>query len=212
MRPQLLDLFCGAGGAAMGYHRAGFDVTGVDIKRQPHFPFKFLHLDVFEYLYRASNLTGFDAIHASPPCQLYSEAGKLHRVRQDHPDLIGPTRHALEETGLPWVIENVPNAPLRVDLELCGSMFGLAIRRHRWFEANFPLRKPHAPHNHSALYDPWHGPGRTADKFRAAMGIDWMPIAGGRNKPGSVDLAIPPAYTEWIGKQLLEVVTFSKAG
>jgi hypothetical protein len=131
-RPRLLDLFCGAGGAAMGYYRAGFDVVGVDIKKQPNYPFEFIWDDALEAV--TDLACGFDAIHASPPCQHYMRSGM---VRKDlAPDLVGQTRIALETAGLPWVIENVPGAPIRPDIVLCGSMFGLGVRRHRWFETN----------------------------------------------------------------------------
>lgn len=200
----------------MGYYRAGFDVVGVDIKPQPHYPFPFILGDALDILHRmilgekflASDghwygLADFVAIHASPPCQGYSEMLKIHKNKGEHPDLIAQTRDELLRTGKPWIIENVPGAPLRVDLMLCGTMFGLKIIRHRHFETNPVIAVLLPPCNHAGVYDPWHGDGRTADKFRDAMGIDWMPVAGGRNKGGSVDLAIPPAYTEFIGKQLM---------
>src|SRR5512140_2399640 len=105
MKPILLDLFCGAGGAAMGYHRAGFDVVGVDIKPQPHYPFEFHQADALTF-----PLAGFDAIHASPPCQAYSAMRTTWNARNDHPDLLPPTRAMLEAANIPWVIENVPGA------------------------------------------------------------------------------------------------------
>src|SRR5215467_701837 len=137
-RPRLLDLFCGAGGAAMGYHRAGFDVVGVDIKPQPRYPFTFIQADAMTF-----PLEGFDAIHASPPCQAYIRSGMYDKSR--HPDLLPPVRCQLERSDVPWVIENVPGAPMRVDLKLCGCMFGLGVARQRWFETSwhaFDLRPP----------------------------------------------------------------------
>jgi DNA (cytosine-5)-methyltransferase 1 len=134
-RPRLLDLFSGAGGCAMGYHRAGFDVVGVDNRTQPRFPFAFVQADALEYL--AAHGQEYDAIHASPPCQAYSRATAWRGKRSAHPDLIDATRTALLTTGRPYVIENVQEARfrLREPLMLCGSFFGLRIRRHRYFEA-----------------------------------------------------------------------------
>ena len=185
----------------MGYYRAGFeDITGIDIKPMPRYPFKFIQADALEYL--VAHGAEYDVIHASPPCQAYSQARRLQGNRE-HPDFIAPTRVLLEQTGKPWIIENVVGAPIRVDLLLCGSMFGLGIIRHRIFESNIPMPLLVPTCHHENVYDPWHGNGRTADKFREAMGIDWMPIGGGSHKQGSIDEAIPPAYTEFIGKQIL---------
>ena len=202
---RVLDLFCGAGGAAMGYYRAfGPDVyiLGVDHKPQPRYPFEFIQADALEFM-RDGRGDGFDFYHASPPCQAFSAMQHIHNNSGEHQDLIGPTRQLLIATRKPYVIENVPGAPLINPVMLCGTMFGLRIIRHRYFETwpELPLILM-PPCNHSDVYDPWHGQGRTADKFRDAMDIDWMPLAGGRDKPGSLDLAIPPAYTEWIGRQL----------
>ena len=201
---KLLDTFCGAGGCSMGYHRAGFDVVGVDLHPQPHYPFEFVQGDAIEYIQAHGH--EFDVIHASPPCQHYSGMQHIWDNAKNHPDLIAETRKALQATGKPYVIENVEGAPLQARLMLCGTMFGLPIIRHRFFECSslpFVLMRPC---DHRNVYDPWHGPGRTADKFRAAMGIDWMPDAGGGQRTGTVAQAIPPAYTEWIGKRLLEVL------
>lgn len=211
MRPRLLDLFCGGGGAAMGYHRAGFDVVGVDINPQGNYPFTFVQADAIEYLSRAEALH-FDAIHASPPCQAYtrkaSDWGRTRTHWIDHPDLVGPTRDLLGQTGLPYVIENVPGAPVNAQLMLCGTMFGLTIRKHRLFESNVPLPFPPRPcSDHTECYNPWQGKGRSADKLRAAQDIDWLPISGGASRKagytGDLFNAIPPAYTEWIGSSLL---------
>ncbi len=148
MRPRLLDACCCQGGASKGYHDAGFDVVGVDIDPQPRYPFEFHRADVLEVL-RACDpypeVLGwrFDAIHASPPCQAHSGTQRIQQ--NDHPDLIGEMRELLERTGLPYVIENVPGAPLRDPVELCGEMFGLRTYRHRLFETNWPLTVPLHP-------------------------------------------------------------------
>lgn len=134
-KPRLLDLFCGAGGSAVGYARAGFEVVGVDLKSQPRYPFEFHQADAMTY-----PLDGFDAIHASPPCQAYSVAQKLQGNL--HPDLIGPTRFRLTESGKPYVIENVVGAPLLKPTLLQGTMFGLRTERKRLFETSFLLPMP----------------------------------------------------------------------
>src|SRR5665213_3193952 len=143
-RPRLLDLFSGAGGAAVGYHRAGFEVVGVDIKPQPHYPFEFRQKDAL-WVLEGETMEGFDAIHASPPCQAYSKARKLQGLR--HPDLIASVRELLLAISLPYVIENVPGAPLRNPVLLCGEMFGLGVRRERLFETNVEM--PFQLHAHS---------------------------------------------------------------
>src|SRR5258707_18456 len=133
---RLLYLFCGAGGAAMGYHRAGFEVVGVDISPQNHFPFEFIQADAISYA--LENVSHFDAIHASPPCQQYSMAAQSQRNNgKVYPDLLPTTRAALQKTGKPFVIENVKGAPMRPDLKLCGCLFGLNLRRERWFETSW---------------------------------------------------------------------------
>jgi DNA (cytosine-5)-methyltransferase 1 len=128
---RLLDLFCGAGGAGMGYHRAGFEVVGVDIKPQPRYPFEFHRADALEYLNQ--HWREFDIIHASPPCQFYSRATKMNGTKHNHPDLLQPTIDALDATGKPYIVENVPGAPMKNYLMLCGTMFGLRVFRHRLF-------------------------------------------------------------------------------
>jgi DNA (cytosine-5)-methyltransferase 1 len=207
VRPRLLDLFCGAGGAAVGYHRAGFDVVGVDIAPQPNYPFEFHRDDALDVL-RAVPPVGwdFDAIHASPPCQRYMRSGNVDRGR--HPDLLGLTREPLTGTGLPYVIENVPGAPMRPDAVLCGSMFGLEVRRHRWFEFSWaePILTLACNHTEpiTGVYGHPHGTNGAAagmlpgdlETWSRGLGIDWM------NARELAD-AIPPAYTELIGHQLL---------
>ncbi len=212
VKPRLLDLFCGGGGAAMGYVRAGFEVTGIDINPQANYPFTFWQADAIRALRTLVADGGpWDAIHASPPCQAYSRKatdwGRKRNHWTDHPDLLGPTRELLRKTGLPYVIENVPGAPIDAQLELCGTHFGLRIIKHRLFEANWPLPMAPASCDHSDVYNPWAGLGRSAAKLREAMGIDWLPISGGASRKagytGDLFNAIPPAYTEWIGTQLL---------
>ncbi len=208
-RPRLLDLFCGAGGAAMGYHQAGFDVVGVDINRQPNYPFEFNQGDVLG-LDRAF-VASFDAIHASPPCQAYTRKsanwGRERKHWIEHPDLIEPTRAVLMASGLPYVIENVIGAPMRQDLMLCGTMLGLRIIKHRQFEASFPLFALLPECDHSDVYNPWQGKGRSAREHREAQGTPWIPQCGGASRKagytGDLNNAIPPAYTEFIGRQLL---------
>lgn len=213
-KPRLLDLFCGAGGAAMGYHRAGFEVVGVDIKPQPHYPFEFYQGDALDNIFTDPGVTRslFDAIHASPPCQAHSALRSLWKNAK-HPDLIEPTRNLLKASGLPYVIENVPGAPLIDPTRLCGSMFGLGangrqLRRHRLFEA--PWLGPWAPlcrHQGQPVGVYGYGGGGkmtrgykgTEAEYREAMGIDWATKA-------EIAQAIPPAYTEWIGKQLMEAL------
>lgn len=191
----------------MGYHRAGFEVVGVDVSPQPHYPFRFVRSDAFGFLDDLDGDFGdFVAIHASPPCQRYIRGGNADRER--HPDLLSKTRRWLIATGLPYIIENVPGAPMRADVELCGSMFGLQVRRHRWFESNLLLSPWLLSCNHSepvaGVYGHPHGdkgawrgmlPGNL-ETWSSAMGIDWMTT-------GELADAIPPAYTEWIGRQLI---------
>lgn len=206
-RPLLLDLFCCAGGAAMGYHRAGFDVVGVDINPQPNYPFKFIQGDAIRYLITHGH--EFDATHASPPCQAYTPLGALH-PHIEYPDLVDITRDTLELLGKPYVIENVMAAPLDKarSITLCGGMFGLRTYRHRRFESPLDLVAPEHPKHvirtatkrRRELWDQgWHvsitgdvgvylGP--------EAMGIDWM-------NGNELCQAIPPAYTEWIGRQII---------
>ena len=201
-RPRLLDLFCGAGGAAMGYHRAGFDVVGVDNRPQPRYPFKFHQGDAMTW-----PLDGYDAIHASPPCQAFSQATKMQGDPSAHADLLTPTRERLTGSGASWVIENVPGAPMRADLKLCGCMFGLGVKRERWFETSwraFDLRPAcHHPDPVIGVYGysgPRPGTGRISGRhgtWSRAMGIDWMEVL-------ELAQAIPPAYTEHIGAQLLD--------
>lgn len=196
------DLFCGAGGAAMGLSRAGFEVEGWDIKPQPHYPFTFHLGDALQ-----ADLSGFDFVWASPPCQAYTAMQNLRKNGHSHQDLVEPTRRKLEESGLPWVIENVKGSPLRTSIMLCGTMFGLRIIKHRYFETNMPIPLTLSACDHSGVFDPWHGKGRTANEMREAQGTPWIPIGGGasrkQNRSGDLNNAIPPAYSEFLGRQII---------
>jgi DNA (cytosine-5)-methyltransferase 1 len=194
----------------MGYARAGFDVVGVDVAAMPRYPFEFVQADALTF-----PLDGFDAIHASPPCQDYSTTRSLHAV--DYPRLIAPIRERLLEAGVPFVIENVAGArhDLRSPVTLCGSSFGLGVRRHRLFETSFPVMFP-PPCRHDLQPEPVDVTGTGASRIgerldgaggnsrkprnlahaREAMGIGWMTRVELRE-------AVPPAMTEWLGLQLL---------
>lgn len=215
VRPRLLDIFCGAGGCSVGYARAGFEVVGVDIQPQPNYPFDLVRDDALFILTRLLEgrvigggyvLGNFDAIHASPPCQAFTKARKLQG--NDHPDLVAASRELLQQTGLPYVIENVKGAPLIDPVVLEGQMFeGLNVHRPRLFETNWPLEVPalipppprqtkmgRPPRDGEAIQVVGHFSDVPAG--RRAMGIGWM-------TQGELAQAIPPAYTEFIGKQLL---------
>lgn len=202
---KCLDLFCCAGGAGEGYRMAGFDVTGVDIVEQPKNPHRFILGDAIEYLLAHGH--EYDFIHASPPCQQYTKAAKQWRKSgKKYVDLIEPTRKALIGIGKPWVIENVPDAPLIDPVFLNGSYFGIKIHRPRYFEASFELPQPNVPPSKpvkmgrpikegDVLQPVGHFSGvKYAQK---EMGIPWM---------GQKELAqaIPPVYTEWIAEQWLK--------
>jgi hypothetical protein len=219
MKPRLLDLFCGAGGAAMGYDRAGFEVVGVDIVPQPNYPFRFWRDDALSLLELndfSATLGEFDAIHASPPCQGYHSLGS-------GPRLIAETRELLEATSLSYVIENIPEAraELRDPVLICGTMFDPpldGLKRHRLFEANWDLTPPPWPCRHKLaaprfrVYEHGHwymspfvkvygsGGGKAREQWPAAMGIDWMTDA-------ELKEAIPPAYTSHIGAQLAAILS-----
>lgn len=228
-RPKLLDLFCCGGGAAVGYARAGFDVYGVDIEPQPDYPFPFYKGDALSLLslhlagparsffygpdgVEDLSLEDFDAIHASPPCQGYTALAAVHG--NEWPKLIEPVRELLDQAGKPYVIENVQGAPLRRDLTLCGLTFGLKVFRHRYFEAGYwtpqsPQHQSHRGHRVAgwrhgvkyegdmvAVYGDGGGKGSIAD-WQAAMGIDWS------TDRRTIAEAIPPAYTEFIGNQII---------
>lgn len=217
-RPKLLDLFCGAGGCSVGYHRAGFNVTGVDIQGHPDYPYEIIEADALTVLADVDFLYQFDAIAASPPCPRYSIATPA-ASRDKHPDLVEPVRDALEAWGGLYCIENVPGAPLIYPATYCGSSFGLRVRRHRLFESNVFLTPP--PCNHAAQGTPvgvygqhadrpggWARPNGKSRGLKAtsvadaqdAMGIDWM------TQWHDLADAIPPAYTEHVGAQLIKAV------
>lgn len=195
-RYKALDLFCCAGGAGMGLYGAGFDVTGVDIAPQPLYPFPFVQADAMTF-----DLGGFDFIWASPPCQRYSLCQRVQD--NEHPDLIPLLRERLKASGKPYVIENVPGAPLIDPVELCGGMFGLRTYRHRLFECSFPVSQPFHGRHEAATTKMGRPP--KAGEFmhvvgnfsnaaagRAALGAFWMT----RDK---LREAIPPAYSRYIG-------------
>lgn len=205
MRPKLLDLFCGQGGAAAGYDAAGFEVWGVDIDPQPKYPYAFIRADALGVLRDNSFMVQFAAVHASPPCQAYSNAQKIQK--RDHPELIAPVRELLQRSSLPWVIENVEGAPLIDPTMLCGAMFGMRTYRHRLFETSFPVAAPAHPEHVAPLRK--MGRPRQAGEFahyignfsgvqeaREDMGMLWA------NRDGLRE-AVPPAYTCHIGAALL---------
>lgn len=219
-RPRILDLFRGAGGAATGYHRAGFDVVGMDIKPQPHYPFEFVRGDALGMRARImATDPGFDAIHASPPCQAFTTMSNRPRgaggLSDDRLDLLTPTLELLAGISLPWIVENVAGAKriMPNPITLHGGMFGLQVNRPRLFSASFPL-EPHsyavAPVNPVGVYGARHD-GRllyrrkdgteqhaaaSLAEGREATGMDWADWRGTKE-------AIPPAYTERLGRQLL---------
>jgi DNA (cytosine-5)-methyltransferase 1 len=210
---RILDLFCGAGGCSMGYARAGFEVVGIDHKPQPNYPFTFIRADALE---PPVDPAEFDAVHASPPCQLFSAYQRANKRQKEHLNLIPPTREMLTEWGLPYVIENVMGAPLDNPIKLCGSMFDLDVQRHRIFEANWNLHDHQWPCRHkiwNARFDRGSRDIRPNDRRtvaigewripleiqQRAMGIDWMTVP-------ELSQAIPPAYTQFIGEQLIQQV------
>jgi DNA (cytosine-5)-methyltransferase 1 len=208
-RPRLLDLYCGQGGASMGYYLAGFDVIGVDLKPQKQYPFPICRRESLSVLTDVKLLAEFDAIHASPPCQ--SESALRHVTGRAYDDLITPTMNALHKVELPWVVENVASTQkLPGSVVLCGTHFNLGtgdrvLRRHRRFKANFPLPQPGPCTCLNAsvggVYGTLSGGASTRgfkfnpDESRTAMGIDWMSRRG-------LSLAIPPAYTRWVAEHL----------
>jgi DNA (cytosine-5)-methyltransferase 1 len=199
-KPRALDLFCGAGGASRGLADAGFEVYGVDIAKQPNYPFWFKRGDAME-----ADLSGYDFIWASPPCQAFTLAQRIQK--NEHPDLIAPIRNRLIASGVPFVIENVPGAPLINPIELCGSMFGLRTYRHRLFECSFPIAQPAHPAHEAKTTKMGRKPKpgeflhvvgnfSGVKEAKEAMGIDWMV----RNEMSE---AIPPAYSRYIAQQFL---------
>ena len=218
VKPRLLDLFCCAGGAAMGYHRAGFEVVGIDKEPQPHYPFEFIQDEALGALQCDEigdyQLRDFVAIHASPPCQHFTAYGRAVKdIKERYEDLIEPTRELLIASGLPYVIENVPTAPLVDPIMLCGSMFDIDVQRHRLFEANWDLRPHQWPCRHriwgrrfksstgrrpNSRYTievgSWDEP---IELQKRCMGVDWTITVR------ELSEAVQPAYTEFIGSQLI---------
>lgn len=209
--PRLLDLYCGGGGAGKGYSMAGFDVTGVDVAPQPRYLYPFVQADALEYL--DAHGREFDAIHASPPCQPFTTLRFIHG--REYKDFIPATRSLLDSIGKPYVIENVVGAPLNVSIFLCGTMFGLRLFRHRNFESNVMLFQPqHISHRRQGLRSTGntgigarYGPDTILTvtghfsgvaEAQKVMEIDWLGQAG-------LAQAIPPAYTEYIGRQLMNL-------
>ena len=211
---KLLDLYCKAGGASKGYQLAGFEVVGVDIKKQKRYPYEFIQADCLELMKDMDFLRSFDVITASPPCQTHSITQHLRNAQgksTDKIDLIPQTREALVASGKPYVIENVPGSPLINPIRMCGSSFGLKVRRHRLFESNIQLTNSICNHKeqgkpvgiYGSMRDEIPKGDHTAksiEQAREAMGIDWMIW-------GELVEAIPPVYTETIGKQILSVIT-----
>ena len=212
-RPRLLDLCCCAGGASVGYARAGFEVVGVDSEPQPRYPGTFIQADALTI-----SLDGYDAYHVSPHCQHFSMASTFHPgTKERYPDQIAAFRARLQATGKPYIIENVAGAPLLRAVMLCGHMFGLRTYRHRYFESNMLLFQPeHRKHIVRAA-----GPGAIArddqfwsvgghfgqkDKAQRALGIDWMTTTH------EIAQAIPPAYTDYLGAQLLYALRTTESG
>lgn len=219
---KLLDLFCCAGGCAKGYHDAGFEVVGVDIVDRPNYPYKFIKADALEVLKDVEFIKQFDAIHASPPCQCYSKlkylSSNVEKWEEEHVDLVAPTRELLIKTGKPYVIENVEGAPLINPIKLCGSQFeNMYTQRPRLFESNIHLRKPDAPVVRHKTLKLGQGPAEDGyitvagtrppkgmNEVQAKLyygfalgGIDWMSLE-------ELTQAIPPCYTNWIGKQIVD--------
>lgn len=226
---RLLDLFCGAGGAAMGYHRAGFtEIVGIDVKPQPRYPFRFIQGDAMR---PPVKLEDFDAIHASPPCQSYSHSRHLRarNSKRQTPKLITDVRAMLMASGCPWVIENVEGAreAMSNPATACGTAFGLLVRRHRLFESSECLMMPpcQCGDRTQAIYPSTprangerppsvfvniHASGTSAELAAQGMGIDWIPSRGFRPTQALRE-AIPPAYSEFIGRQLIAAILEGRA-
>jgi DNA (cytosine-5)-methyltransferase 1 len=216
-KPRLLDLFCCAGGASAGYSSAGFDVTGVDIQEQPNYPFPFIRADALTL--SPGFIASFDAVHASPPCQSYSDLARRNNNADKWPRLIEPVRKLLVRSGVPYIIENVDGAPLVNAALLCGTMFSqLRVLRHRLFEANFLILTPsHRKHpkvhtfdrrkSHFGKTDEWKdfvqvtgGGNCTLAAARDAMGIQWM-------TKREINESVPPAYSHFVGGQLIKYLS-----
>lgn len=210
---KLLDLYCGVGGASVGYHQAGFEVYGVDLKHGKRYPFIYMRADVLQVLQDEEYINQFDVIHASPPCQTHSITKHLRNAQgktTSKIDLIPQTRAALIASGKPYIIENVPGSPLIDPVQVCGSSFGLKVRRHRLFESNIPLVGSKCDHKaqgrpigvYGSLNDEIPKGGKTAatiDEARKAMGMDWAIWT-------ELVEAIPPAFTKYVGLQVMRLL------
>lgn len=210
--PKALDLFCGEGGVSVGLHRAGFDVVGVDCKPQKNYPFEFHQADALDF-----DLSGFDFVWASPPCQKFSRLNSLHK--RDYADLIEPTRRKLQNANAFYIIENVKQSILQNPIFLCGAMFDLKVYRHRYFESNVLLLAPFHPTHDDNCQGVGRGKSRRGfvsvtgnggfgcenghDYAKAAMNINWMTRAG-------LSQAIPPDYSEFLGRQILTALRNSR--
>jgi DNA (cytosine-5)-methyltransferase 1 len=222
MRPVLIDAYSGTGGASMGYHRVGFEVIGIDIKPQPRYPFRFICADVpkLDLVTLARDL-GAVVLAGSPPCKVRTTMKAFSSAH--HTDLLPGFREQCIATGLPYIIENVPPSPDMIDpVTLCGSSFDLGVLRHRLFESNMTLTAPACDHEGQAARSPGYpvkryhsgspvitmspvigcygrgqglGPGEV-ELWKQAMGIDWM-------TRDEMAQAIPPAYTEHLGRQIM---------
>jgi DNA (cytosine-5)-methyltransferase 1 len=224
---KVLDMFCGAGGASGGFKQLGWEVVGMDIKKQPHYPFEFIQKDCMEVV--PDELQGFDFIWASPPCQRYSVMTKRWGREGNHPDLVAPVRKLLRESRKPYCIENVVGAPLENPVMLCGSMFGLQtkygsqLRRHRLLECNFPVAQMECKHNKGSVIGVYGGGQHPDRRVPATIGI-YGHAGGGSTRDGlaffstqdrkdamgiewmvgdELSQAIPPAYSRYIGEQWL---------
>jgi DNA (cytosine-5)-methyltransferase 1 len=223
MKPKLLDLYCKAGGCSAGYAKAGFEVVGVDINPQPNYPYQFIHADALEILKDTEFISQFDVIAASPPCQFHTKAKSLSVARNggkygNHVDLIPQTRELLNATGKPYIIENVAGAPLNNPVKLFGSQFkGLYTQRERWFESNIKLKEPEIARQKMKTPAAGNGIGEDGSISICGSGgvrgmnskqikLYWGFALGGVDWMDRAELAeaIPPAYTEFLGKQLLE--------
>lgn len=205
--PKLLDLFCGAGGAAMGYHRAGFEVVGVDRKAQKNYPFEFHQADAMTY-----PLDGFDVIHASPLWFRFTTCAAALGTAENHPDDVTPIYDRLRACGKPWVVESGSTGPLKDCALFCGPAFGLKVIRHMYFASSHLILTPGCNHVRDGcaqgIYAAYRGqyhtnrrqsPIRSRGAWRAAARLDWMTQV-------EAELAVPPAYTEYIGRHLLTVL------
>lgn len=228
-KPLLLDLFCCEGGASAGYVRAGFDVLGIDITPQPRYPYRFLQADalgLLSWLIDSHAIRQFAAIHASPPCQRYSTLKSM--TTHQYADLLAPTRELLMTSGLPWILENVATAPMHQGIEICGTALGLNVRRHRRFDSSHLLYGPgmcrHNPDNVNVYgHGAWNYRPRSDDPrikhwtrktqqcplpvaaAKEAFEASWMTQHG-------LAECIPPAYTEFLGRQLLTVIPPNERG